>query len=125
MKRPLFWWALIGAMLLQGCILSVAMMGDSRLQLENGSRSAITDLEVVGEGGTTRLLVGDTLFPGERSRMRDIGLNGRFTLRLVVGDSACIGSGCGVPIDLGKMELGGSMRFRFISDRDGARLEER
>jgi len=110
---------------LQGCLLNAIFSGDSRLQLENGSRSVITDLEVWGKGGETKLLIGDTLYPGERSRTRDIGLDGLFRLRIVTGDSTCFLTGCAAIVDLGEVELGGSMRYRYVVDRDGPRLEER
>ena len=116
---------LASALLLQGCLLNSFLGGDSRLQLENGSRSTIAELEVVGPQGDVKLLIGDTLIPGARSRTRDIGLDGTFRLRLMVGDSSCFSAGCALPVDLGSMKLGGSLRYRFIVDRDGPHLEER
>lgn len=109
---------------LSGCLFSAFLAGDSRLQLENGSRMAVAELEAVGPGDTA-LLVGDTLWPGERSRTRDIDLDGVFRLRLLAGDTLCFRAGCAEIVELGEHELGGSVRFRFVVDRDGPRLEKR
>ncbi len=125
MRKPFLWAiALLLSFGLSGCLFSAFLAGESRLQLENGSRMAIAELEAVGPGDTV-LLVGDTLWPGERSRTRDVGLDGIFRLRLLAGDTACFRAGCAQAIDLGEQELGGSVRFRFAVDRDGPWLEKR
>ena len=68
MRRPFLWAiALLLSFGLSGCLFSAFLAGESRLQLENGSRMAIAELEAVGPGDTV-LLVDDFLANGAALR---------------------------------------------------------
>ncbi|MCQ2101745.1 MAG: hypothetical protein MJY98_00775 [Fibrobacter sp.] len=74
---------LILPLMLSGCLSHWFLESSSRLQVENATEEfSIVGIDVLGNDGSVRHWIKETVLPGERSRVEEQDLVGDFTLRV-------------------------------------------
>ena len=88
-KLPIVALLLVCCLALTGCLSHWFVDSTSRLQVQNDTEEyTLLGLDVVGEDGSYKTWIDETILPGERSRVVEEDWVGNFTLRIRYTKSA-------------------------------------